>query len=130
LRLGLRGAEFYPQTTRVEAAPGIGGLESDSMVQNLPQHAIKAYEVRKGGQPVELTTKEFALLRLFINRRNEVLRRDVILDEVWGDYSDVFHRTVDTHIVHLRQKLEDDATNPKVIVNIRAVGYKFVPDPA
>ena len=91
---------------------------------------FKAYEVRKGGQPVELTAKEFALLRLLIGRRGEVLRRDVILNEVWGDDSDVFPRTVDTHIVHLRQKLGDNAANPKVIVNVRAVGYKFVADPA
>jgi DNA-binding response OmpR family regulator len=91
---------------------------------------FKAYEVRKGGQPVELTAKEFALLRLFIHRKGEVLRRDVILNEVWGGVSDVFPRTVDTHIVHLRQKIEDNPANPKFFVNIRAVGYKFVADPA
>ena len=91
---------------------------------------FKAYEVRKGGQPVELTAKEFALLRLLVGRRGEVLRRDVILNEVWGDDSDVFPRTVDTHIVHLRQKIEDDPANPKFFVNVRAVGYKFVADPA
>ncbi|MFC1639658.1 response regulator transcription factor, partial [Gemmatimonadota bacterium] len=91
---------------------------------------VEAYEVRKGGQPVELTAKEFALLRLLVGRRGEVLRRDVILNEVWGDDSDVFPRTVDTHIVHLRQKIEDDPANPKFFVNVRAVGYKFVADPA
>jgi DNA-binding response OmpR family regulator len=80
--------------------------------------------------PVDLTAKEFALLRLFVSRRNEVLRRDVILDEVWGDVSDVFPRTVDTHIVHLRQKIEDDPADPRFFVNIRAVGYKFVAEPA
>ena len=91
---------------------------------------FKGYEVKKGGRPVELTAKEFALLRLLIHHKDEVLRRDVILNEVWGDDSDVFPRTVDTHIVHLRKKLEDDAANPKFIVNIRAVGYKFVADRA
>ena len=91
---------------------------------------FKAYEVRKGGQSVELTAKEFSLLRLLIDRRGEALRRDVILNEVWGGDSDVFPRTVDTHIVHLRQKIEDDPANPKFFVNIRAVGYKFVADPA
>jgi DNA-binding response OmpR family regulator len=60
----------------------------------------------------------------------EVLRRDVILDEVWGDDSDVFPRTVDTHVVHLRQKLEAEPADPKHIVNVRGVGYKFVADPA
>ncbi len=91
---------------------------------------FKAYEVKKGGQPVELTAKEFALLRLFISHRNEVLHRDVILKEVWGDETDVFPRTVDAHIVHLRKKLEDDAADPRHIINVRAVGYKFVANPA
>ena len=91
---------------------------------------FKAYEVRKGGRTLDLTAKEFALLRLFINHRNEVLHRDVILNEVWGDDADVFPRTVDAHIVHLRKKLEDDAADPRHIINVRAVGYKFVANPA
>lgn len=91
---------------------------------------FRGYEVRKDGRPVELTAKEFALLRLLIDHRGEVLRRDVILDEVWGDDSDVFPRTVDTHVVHLRQKLEEEPAHPKHIVNVRGVGYKFVADPA
>jgi len=91
---------------------------------------FRGYEVRKHGQPVELTTKEFAMLRLLIDHRNEVLHRDVILDEVWGDDTDVFPRTVDTHIAHLRKKLEDDAAHPRHIVNVRAIGYKFVAEPA
>ena len=89
---------------------------------------FKGYEVTKGGQAVELTTKEFALLRLLIGRKNEVLRRDVILNEVWGEDTDVFPRTVDAHIVHLRQKIEDDPADPKFILNVRGVGYKFVAD--
>lgn len=91
---------------------------------------FKGYEVRKDGQPVELTAKEFALLRLLISRNGEVVRRDAILNEVWGDDSDVFPRTVDTHIVHLRQKLEQEPAQPKHIVNVRGVGYKFVAEPA
>ncbi len=91
---------------------------------------FKGYEVKKGGRPVELTAKEFALLRLLIHHKDEVLRRDVILNEVWGDDSDVFPRTVDTHIVHLRQKLEEEPADPRHIVNVRGVGYKFVADRA
>lgn len=88
------------------------------------------YEVRKAERKVDLTQKEFELLRLLIARRGEVLRRDAILTEVWGDASDVFPRTVDTHIAHLRQKLEDEPAHPKHIINVRAVGYKFVAEPA
>jgi DNA-binding response OmpR family regulator len=91
---------------------------------------FKGYEVRKDGRPVELTAKEFALLRLFIQHEGEVLRRDVILTDVWGDEWDVFPRTVDTHIVHLRQKIESNPANPRHFVNVRGVGYKFVADPA
>jgi len=91
---------------------------------------FKGYEVRKDGRPVELTPKEFQLLRFLIERSGEALRRDVILGDVWGDEWDVFPRTVDTHIVHLRQKLEHDPASPKHIVNVRGVGYKFVADPA
>ena len=90
---------------------------------------FKGYEVRKDGQPIDLTAKEFALLRLLIARQGEVVRRDAILNEVWGDDSDVFLRTVDTHIVHLRQKLEQEPVRPKHIVNVRGVGYKFVAEP-
>jgi two-component system alkaline phosphatase synthesis response regulator PhoP len=88
------------------------------------------YEVRKDGRAVELTAKEFDLLRLLIAHRGKVLRRDTILEEVWGDDSDVFPRAIDTHIGHLRQKLEEEPSQPKYIVNVRGVGYKFVAEPA
>jgi two-component system alkaline phosphatase synthesis response regulator PhoP len=91
---------------------------------------FSGYEVRKDGQPVELTPTEFALLKLLIARQGQAVRRDVMLDEIWGDDSDVFLRTVDTHIAHLRQKLEAQLAHPRHIVNVRGVGYKFVADPA
>jgi len=87
---------------------------------------FKGYEVKKDGHPVELTAREFALLRLLIEHEGEVLGRDAMLDEVWGGEADVFPRTVDTHIVHLRQKLERNPADPVHIVNVRGVGYKFV----
>jgi len=87
---------------------------------------FKGYEVKKNGVHVDLTAREFALLRLLVCRQDEVLRRDVILNEVWGDDWEVFPRTVDTHVAHLRKKLEDDPADPKHIVNVRGVGYKFV----
>lgn len=90
---------------------------------------FKGYSVTKRGSPVELTVREFELLRLLATHPDEVLRRDTILNEVWGDDWDVFPRTIDTHVVHLRQKIEDDPTDPKYIVNVRGIGYKFVPDP-
>ncbi len=91
---------------------------------------FKGYEVRKAGEHVELTAKEFSLLRLLVSHPGEVLRRDSILNEVWGDDWDVFPRTVDTHVAHLRKKLEDDPADPKYIINVRGVGYKFAGDGA
>jgi len=89
---------------------------------------FRGWDVKKNGQTVDLTAKEFQLLKLLIEHRGEVLRRDEMLNEVWGGDADVFPRTVDTHIAHLRQKLEREPAHPRHIVNVRAVGYKFVTD--
>jgi len=87
---------------------------------------FKTYEATKDGATVSLTAREFALLRYLIQHRDEVVSRDAIVNDVWGDESDVFPRTVDTHIVHLRQKLENDPADPKHLINVRSVGYRFV----
>jgi DNA-binding response OmpR family regulator len=89
---------------------------------------FKGYSVTRNGETVDLTVREFELLRLLLSHPGEVLRRDTILNEVWGDEGDVFPRTIDTHVVHLRQKLEEDPADPRYIVNVRGVGYKFVAD--
>ena len=79
-----------------------------------------AREVRRGGRPVELTFKEFELLRLLCSRRGVALTRDEILQAVWGyDYTGET-RTVDMHVKALRQKLGED-----VVATIRGVGYKM-----
>jgi DNA-binding response OmpR family regulator len=85
---------------------------------------FKSHEVTKAGKTIHLTALEFSLLKFFIEHKGEVLTRDAMLDEAWGD-AIVSPRTIDPHIVHLRQKLEDDPTNPQYIVSIRGVGYKF-----
>jgi two-component system alkaline phosphatase synthesis response regulator PhoP len=86
------------------------------------------YEAKKKGQLIHLTAYEFELLRLFINNQNKVLDRDFILDEIWGEVVIVTPRTVDTHIANLRKKIEDDPADPRFIVGIRGVGYKFIYD--
>jgi len=85
---------------------------------------FKSHEVMKAGKKLHLTALEFNLLKFFIEHKGEVLTRDAMLDEAWGD-AIVSPRTIDPHIVHLRQKLEDDPANPEYIVSIRGVGYKF-----
>ena len=85
----------------------------------------KFIAVRKG-KPLDLTPREFDILRLLIQCRGEVVTRDRLLDEVWGYEAYPSTRTVDSHILKLRQKLEDDPANPKYILTIYGEGYKFV----
>ncbi len=87
---------------------------------------IRANEVRRAGRPVELSTKEFALLAYFVSHPAETLSRDRLLDAVWGYENYPNTRTVDTHIVHLRQKLEPNPEDPRFIVTVHGTGYKFV----
>jgi DNA-binding response OmpR family regulator len=86
----------------------------------------RSNEVRRSGAPVELSTKEFALLAYFISHPGETLSRDRLLDEVWGYQNYPNTRTVDTHIVHLRHKLEPNPEDPRYIVTVHGIGYKFV----
>ena len=86
---------------------------------------FKKYEVKKKGQPVYLTSLEFSLIGFLIKHKDQVLDRSAILDGVWGEDVYVLPKTVDTHIGHLRKKIEDDPANPKHIIGVRGVGYKF-----
>jgi two-component system alkaline phosphatase synthesis response regulator PhoP len=87
---------------------------------------LRSNEVRRAGKPVELSAKEFALLAYFIGHPTETLSRDRLLDAVWGYEHYPSTRTVDTHIVHLRQKLELNPEEPRFILTVHGSGYKFV----
>jgi len=87
---------------------------------------VRNNEVLRGGQPVELSSKEFALLAYFVAHPAETLSRDRLLDAVWGYENYPTTRTVDAHIVHLRQKLEPNPEEPRFILTIHGSGYKFV----
>ena len=80
----------------------------------------------KNGKPLDLTAKEYDVLRLMIRRRGEVISRDRMLNEIWGYNAYPSSRTVDSHMVKLRQKIEDDPAEPKYILSIYGEGYKFV----
>ncbi len=88
---------------------------------------FKKYEAKKKGKKLDLTPLEFQMMKLFIQKKEQVLSRDYFLDKVWGeDNTYVSFRTVDSHIANIRKKIEDDPSNPKHIISIRGVGYKFV----
>ena len=87
---------------------------------------VRSNEVLRAGSPVDLSAKEFALLAYFVAHPTETLSRDRLLDAVWGYDNYPNTRTVDTHIVHLRQKLEPNPEEPKFILTVHGTGYKFV----
>jgi DNA-binding response OmpR family regulator len=87
---------------------------------------FKKCEATKAENQVELSPREFKLLKYFIEHRGEVVTRDQLLDAVWGYDSFPFTRTVDTHIAKLRHKIEDDPGNPLYIITVHRAGYKFI----
>ncbi len=89
---------------------------------------FRRYVARRKGQNVEMTSKEFDILRLLVARSGEVVTRDDLLNEVWGYESYPVSRTVDNHMVSLRAKLESDPAHPRYIRTVRGVGYRFVHD--
>jgi two-component system, OmpR family, response regulator RegX3 len=86
------------------------------------------YEVNVRGKPVELPPKEFALLELFVRNTGRVLTREILIDRVWGaDYvGDT--KTLDVHVKRLRGRVEVEPHDPRLIVTVRGVGYKFSDD--
>ena len=93
----------------------IGSLQID-----LLQH-----RVRLGEQEIDLTAKEFALLSYLASNAGRVYSREQLLEQIWGYnyYGDA--RTVDVHIRHLREKIEEDPSNPQLILTVWGTGYKF-----
>jgi DNA-binding response OmpR family regulator len=87
---------------------------------------LRTHEVVRAGRPIEFSAKEFELLKHFLCHPGETLSRDRLLQEVWGYNSFPTTRTVDAHIVRLRQKLESKPEEPRFILTIHGVGYKFV----
>ena len=83
------------------------------------------HEVRRAGRPVELTPTEFKLLAAFVRHPGRVLTRDQLLDEVWGHGVFVTERVVDNQVTNLRKKIEPVPSDPRHVVNVRGVGYRF-----
>ena len=82
-------------------------------------------EVTKDGGPLELSAREFQLLKYFIEHRGATLTRDELLNEVWGYHSMPSTRTVDVHVAWLRQKIEPNPRHPQFVLTVHGMGYKF-----
>jgi two-component system alkaline phosphatase synthesis response regulator PhoP len=90
---------------------------------------FEVYRAKKAGEALVLSPREFELLRYLIERKGETVTRDKLLEDVWGYDNYPSTRTVDTHIAKLRAKIGDSGSEPRFILTIHGVGYKFV-DPA
>jgi len=87
---------------------------------------FRRYEATKAGAPVELTRKEFGVLRLLASKPGQVITRHDLLNEVWGYENYPTTRTVDNHIASLRAKFEENPAEPRRLITVHGVGYKFI----
>ena len=86
---------------------------------------FKTFEAKKDGRALELSPREFKMMKYFVEHRGEVVTRDQLLDHVWGYEGLPLTRTVDMHIAKLRQKIEDTPSDPRHVITVHRVGYKF-----
>jgi two-component system alkaline phosphatase synthesis response regulator PhoP len=87
---------------------------------------FRRMEVTRAGTPVDLSAREFKLLRHFIEHRGATLSRDALLTDVWGYEEMPLTRTVDVHVAGLRQKIEANPRAPEFIITVHGLGYKFL----
>ena len=128
--------EMAELLARVEVQLRRGAANDQLARQKLAAHATYQFgdvrldfrraEAFRCGKVVELSAKEFKLLRYLIEHRGVVLSRDQLLNEVWGYDAAVTTRTIDVHIAWLRQKLEQNPHHPEFILTLHGLGYKFV----
>lgn len=102
-------------TTPEKTVLSVGNLKLD----------LQKHEVLKGDRKIDLTLKEFELLRLLLENKGKVLSRNYLLDKIWGYEYYGETRTVDVHIRYLRKKIETDNEDEKYIETIRGIGYKI-----
>ena len=87
---------------------------------------LRRCRVLRSGKAIDISSKEFDLLKYFICHAGETLSRDRLLEDVWGYENYPTTRTVDTHLVRLRQKLEPDPEQPQYFLTVHGTGYRFV----
>ena len=100
-------------------------IQQDEMISDDLRINLTGRRVFRGDREIKLSNKEFDLLAELMRNKSAVLSRDLILTKVWGYDVFVDKRTVDVHIRWLREKIEDDPSNPRRIVTVRGVGYRF-----
>jgi two-component system, OmpR family, alkaline phosphatase synthesis response regulator PhoP len=122
--------EVMELLARIEAllrrAPAIVAPEMESYQFGDVRIDFRSAEVKRHGEKVELSAREFQLLRYFIEHRDTLISREELLEKVWGYESTPLTRTVDVHVAWLRQKLEANPRHPQYILTVHGMGYRFV----
>ena len=109
------------------APPAMPALKTESVQFSDINIDFSRMHLSRGGQSLTATPQEFKILRFLVQNPERVISREELLNEVWGYQSYPTTRTVDTHMLKLRQKLERDPANPSHIITVHGVGYKFIP---
>ena len=118
--------EFLARVRAVLRRPSSQGVsKQNEMISDNLRLNLTSRRVFKGDEEIKLSNKEFDLLAELMRNKSAVLSRDLILTKVWGYDYFVDKRTVDVHVRWLREKVEDDASDPKRIITVRGVGYRF-----
>jgi two-component system alkaline phosphatase synthesis response regulator PhoP len=100
-------------------------VDADAYRFGAVQVDFRKAEVTRDGQPVELSAREYQLLRYFIEHRGATISRDELLNHVWGYHAMPNTRTVDVHVAWLRQKIEPNPKHPQYVITAHGLGYKF-----
>jgi DNA-binding response OmpR family regulator len=118
---------FLELAARVEALlrRATGGGSTEELTFGDIHVNFRRAEATKGGKPLELSARELRLIKYFAEHRGEAITREELLDSVWDYENAPFTRTVDMHIAKLRKKIEEDASEPRWIVTVHRIGYKF-----
>jgi DNA-binding response OmpR family regulator len=126
---------FSPKELLARVRRAMRRTEAPAVTKEEPENVFRfadvevnceAMEVMRGGQKVTLTAQEFRVLKFFLEHPGKVTSRDDLLNQVWGYHNYPSTRTVDNHILRLRQKLESDPSSPRHFLTLHGVGYKFV----
>ena len=102
------------------------GVASGKAVMGRLEVNFAGYTATRDGAPVEMTPKEFDILKFLWEHRNRTVSRDALLTNVWGYDEPLSTRTIDNFILRLRQKVEEDPSHPRIILTIHGIGFKLV----
>jgi DNA-binding response OmpR family regulator len=111
---------------RIRAHLRRGGMEATRVFRFADSELdLDRAELRRGGTPVDVTPQELRLLEVFLRNRGRVLSRDRLIEGAWGPGIAISDRAVDTHVFNLRRKIEPRPAEPRFIVGVRGIGYRF-----